>query len=235
MLWNGLELPPAYYQDDAVYIIHGDCRNILPLIPDKSIDLVLADPPYNVGKDYGEYSDDNLPEDKYVEFNFGWFSLATIKAKGIVVFPGIVNIGLWLSNIEKTHKIIAWIKENNIARNYIGATRGFNIWEPILSYGQNYGVLRDVINCPISLQNGIGEHPCPKPTKLIDQLLIQMTQADSLVLDPFLGSGTTAYCAKKLGRKCIGIEIEEKYCEIAAKRCSQSVMNFSLPGVSEEV
>ena len=51
---------------------------------------------------------------------------------------------------------------------------------------------------------------------------------EGIILDPFLGSGTTAYCAKKLNRKCIGIEIEEKYCEIAAKRCSQMVMELNV-------
>jgi len=51
MNFRGIELPPAYYQDEWVYIIHGDCREILPSIPDKSIDLVLTDPPYGIGKD----------------------------------------------------------------------------------------------------------------------------------------------------------------------------------------
>ena len=58
--------------------------------------------------------------------------------------------------------------------------------------------------------------------------IIQLTNDGETILDPFLGSGTTAYCAKKLNRKCIGIEIEEKYCEIAAKRCSQSVMRLEI-------
>ena len=59
----------------------------------------------------------------------------------------------------------------------------------------------------------------------IPALLIAKLEAD-LILDPFLGSGTTAYCAKKLGRKCIGIELSEKYCEIVVKRLSQSVMRL---------
>ncbi len=67
-------------------------------------------------------------------------------------------------------------------------------------------------------------HSCQKPEVLNERLIIQYPS--SLILDPFWGSGTTAYCAKKLGRKCLGIEIEEKYCEVAAKRCSQSVMRL---------
>lgn len=58
-----------------------------------------------------------------------------------------------------------------------------------------------------------------------------LTKKDWTILDPFLGSGTTAYCAKKLNRHCIGIEIEEKYCEIAVKRLSQTVMQLDTPEV----
>lgn len=71
------------------------------------------------------------------------------------------------------------------------------------------------------------ETPTQKPTGLFKCLIEQSTQIGELILDPFLGSGTTAYCAKKLNRHCIGIEIEEKYCEIAAKRCSQQVFDFT--------
>jgi DNA modification methylase len=73
------------------------------------------------------------------------------------------------------------------------------------------------------------EHPAIFPEKLAYDHIISWSNPDDLVLDPFLGSGTTAYCAKKLGRRCIGIEIEEKYCEIAAKRCMQSVMQLEIP------
>jgi site-specific DNA-methyltransferase (adenine-specific) len=69
-------------------------------------------------------------------------------------------------------------------------------------------------------------HPAIFPEQLAADHIVSWSNVNDLILDPFLGSGTTAYCAKKLNRRCIGIEIEEKYCEMAAKRCAQSVMNF---------
>lgn len=68
------------------------------------------------------------------------------------------------------------------------------------------------------------EHPSPKPESAMCWFIERLSNPYDVILDPFLGSGTTCYCAKKLNRYSIGIEIEEKYCEIAAKRCSQSVM-----------
>ena len=73
-----------------------------------------------------------------------------------------------------------------------------------------------------------GGHPTPKPNKWGLLILSKASLSGNLILDPFLGSGTTTYCAKKLGRKCIGIKIEEKYCEIATKRLSQSVMRLEV-------
>jgi len=69
-------------------------------------------------------------------------------------------------------------------------------------------------------------HPSQKPIMMFERIILSSSNERDTILDPFLGSGTTAYCAKKLNRKCIGIEIEEKYCEIAAKRCSQQVFNL---------
>lgn len=75
---------------------------------------------------------------------------------------------------------------------------------------------------------GMEKHIAPFPEEIPRRLITLYSFADEIILDPFLGSGTTAYCAKKLNRKCIGIEISEKYCEIAAKRCYQAVMNLEI-------
>jgi DNA modification methylase len=77
-------------------------------------------------------------------------------------------------------------------------------------------------------------HPTQKPQGLFSEILGKYSKEGKLVLDPFLGSGTTCYCAKKLNRYSIGIEIEEKYCEIAAKRCMQESFEFDLPIQSTE-
>jgi DNA modification methylase len=95
----------------------------------------------------------------------------------------------------------------------------------VLVYGKSKGtVLRDWIDQPISLQSDVGGHPCPKPLKLMRQLVSSLSTDDGVVVDPFIGSGTTLRAAKDLGRKAIGIEIEERYCEIAAKRLGQEVL-----------
>lgn len=77
-------------------------------------------------------------------------------------------------------------------------------------------------------------HPNEKPVLLLLKLITLGSEKGNLILDPFLGSGTTCYCAKKLNRHSIGIEIEEKYCEIAARRCSQEVMDFTDSKVCKE-
>jgi DNA modification methylase len=72
-------------------------------------------------------------------------------------------------------------------------------------------------------------HPCPKPVRFCTQIISRLTTPGQLVVDPFMGSGTTLVAAKQLGRRAIGIDIEERYCEIAAKRLEQEVLDFGPP------
>lgn len=207
-----------YYHDEAsgITIYHGDCRDVLPSLD--PVDLVLTDPPYNAGKDYGKH-DDAMAVAAYESWCADWFAQCQAATKRIIVFPGHGNLPIWWS-IKKPSGIGCWYKPGNPASS--GITQ-FCEWEPWLYWGPFLGG-SDTIRATVSKQRDTGDHPCPKPITLF-RTLIHRTKAQT-VIDPFLGSGTTLRAAKDLGRKAIGIELEERYCEIAAKRLQQAVLPF---------
>jgi site-specific DNA-methyltransferase (adenine-specific) len=101
---------------------------------------------------------------------------------------------------------------------------GFNNWEPIALYGKPPRAITDVIRAPIVTSENEGGHPCPKPLEWAAGQIAVLSNPCQVIIDPFMGSGTTLRAAKDLGRKAIGIEIEERYCEIAARRLDQTVL-----------
>ena len=259
-----------YYQDEWVTIYHGDCREILPAkILDESIDMIFADPPFNVGKKYGSQKDNR---DDYYDWCDDWICDCRLALKN----TGSIYIMLIPRHLESVYPTMqrqfTFINEihwRNVSANH--SKRGFwNSYQPILLYGKTseyvfntYAQTRriekenlrwggystepkgqlldywddipfiyagsihhsEAVMKPLSNEK---VHPTQMPIELAVRAIMFSTNEGDLVLDPFLGSGTTAVAAKKLNRKCIGIEIEEKYCEIAAKRCSQSVMRLEI-------
>jgi site-specific DNA-methyltransferase (adenine-specific) len=188
-----------YFQDDAVTIYHGDCREVLPTLG--PVDLVLTDPPYP-------------------GYNKGWEvpDVAAILA-GITAHTQIVFWPAMLPAPLDVHAEHIWHKPNGCSAHH---------YERILVGGVTplgCKVYREAAILPNYVQYAAEAvaHPTQKPVKLIKRLLERFPDAHA-ILDPFMGSGTTLRAAKDLGRKAIGIEIEERYCEIAAKRMSQSVM-----------
>ena len=210
-----------YYADEAVCIIHADCREVLPLIPAQSIDLVLTDPPYGIDYQSARRTEwqrkDKIQGDK----EFPLWVLDIPYNKAMLLFCRWDN----LYELPKPKSLIVWDKQ----RHSMGDLKHEygRQWEAIAFYPTDNHEFnnrpKDVISVPC-IPPGALLHPNEKPISLILSLLV--ANKGDVILDPFLGSGTTAYCAKKLGRRCIGIEIEERYCEIAAKRCSQMVMNL---------
>jgi site-specific DNA-methyltransferase (adenine-specific) len=206
-----------YYQDDWVTIYHGDCLEIIPQL-DK-VDLVLTDPPYGVNLEYESY--DDTPEN--------WFGLMAAaiplmrSAAKMVIFPicQIKRMGWYYEN-HPPDWIICWHKGSPGHRSYIG----FNDWEPLVVYGKTNQQMHDYFSAPNNEKMGGYGHPCPKPTKWAKWLISRATNENDIILDCFAGSGTVLKAAKELGRKSIGIELEEKYCEIAANRCRQEMINF---------
>lgn len=203
-------MPRPYYEDNWVTIYNCDSLDILQTI--NEIDLVLTDPPYGVA--FGDTWDKSIPlPEKWLYPLFG-------KAKTILITPGNGNFYFY----PNPKWVLSWFRPASVQR-----ARGsscFSHWEPILLYGENlfpYDAKR------INANTGTGQvkdfHECPKPLDLFKWLIVN-SKIDGIVVDPFMGSGTTLLAAKELNMKAIGIEINEKYCELAATRLSQEVMDL---------
>lgn len=215
-----------YYEDDYATIYHGDCLDIMPELP--KVSMVLTDPPYNaenIGTKRKTYLNQvmKLPDNEYKDFCFNWFNRYITKCETLIFTPGIANT----HNYPQPKWQLCWHKPAACSFNRMG---GFNAWEPIFIYGNTKKVRlgQDYILCnTLNFKKGEERnHPCPKPINLIKKLLQNFLFDDDLVLDPFMGSGTTLRAAKDLGRKAIGIEIEERYCKIAVDRLRQEVLEF---------
>ncbi len=204
-----------YYSAGGITIYHGDCMDVLPFLG--AVDTLIADPPYNYEMDYDGYIDD-LPRDEYARWCADWFTMYSGLASKCIVFPGNGNLDIWLP-IKRPSGIGCWYKPGNPASSSVG----YDEWEPWLYWGPRLGG-SSVIRAPVNKQRDTGDHPCPKPLGLISRLIVK-TKAAS-VIDPFMGSGTTLAAAKKLGIPAIGIEQSERYCDIAARRLQQEVMEL---------
>jgi DNA modification methylase len=117
---------------------------------------------------------------------------------------------------------LGWFRPGSVQR---AAGGGFSHWEPLLVYGKN-PMPFDAKEFIANTGEGGNGHPCAKPLPVFKWIVSAASPTDGLIVDPFMGSGTTLRAAKDLGRRAIGIEIEERYCEIAAKRLSQEVLDF---------
>ncbi len=198
-----------YYQDDAVTIYNADCRDVLPTL-DK-VDLLLTDPPYGKRLNYGGKTDDSTD---WFKENTRW--LVSLEVPLIFTCPSSK-----IYDIPKPDWIAVWHKPLSFG---FWSTPMLPHWEAICIYNQPLKITRsDVFVSNPEKPNG---HPAPKPLSLLREILSVFPA--EIVVDPFMGSGTTLRAAKDLGRKAIGIEIEERYCEIAADRMSQTVMPLQI-------
>ena len=221
-----------YYQTDLGVLICADSLEILPLIPDGSVDLVLTDPPYNasnkkIGLNPEHYETINEAWDKGFEPNF----LKLINAKQEIIFCSHHSLKLYINRIPQ--QIIHWINTNpmpSISCKTYAYCVEYILWyvnkRPYIfnKKENNFNMIYDT--APKGKDRP--EHPTPKPVFLIKELLCVHSNPNDLILDPFFGSGTTGVACEKLNRRWIGIEISEKYCEIARKRISQEANQLKL-------
>jgi len=202
-----------YYEHAGITIYHGDCREVLPQL---EVDSVVADPPYGVGKDYG-VCDDTL--ETFRE------AVMLCSSRRAAVFVPVCRI--WDLPVRPQWMGI-WNKRYGasglIAYPIYPHWEGIALYNLSGDFAGNVGHRSDVFNFAPAKAQGSG-HPTPKPLDLMKELVGWMP--GSSVCDPFAGSGTTLVAAKAIRKTAIGIEIEERYCEIAAKRLSQEVLDFA--------
>ncbi len=221
-----------YYEADGITIYHGDCREILPSI--SGADLVVTDPPYVFG------IASTFDEGKAG----GWgdmMNAASLYAGWLREFWRITSNrsgAAWVFNSWRSFPVLArgahearWPIESLMVwdKEWIGpgGCRGLRpSYEVVALFAHPEFKVRDRSTPDIWRAKWAGakaHHPAEKPVPLLRRM-IEAGGGDGAILDPFCGSGSTLRAAKDLGRKAIGIEIEERYCEIAAKRLAQGVL-----------
>lgn len=215
-----------YYSQEGIQIYHGDCRDILPHL--EPVDLVLADPPYGIKRDRGfegfegfggfgkpiarrRFEGDNWDSQRPDK---ALFEMILKKAKEVFFFGG----NFFADLLPQGKHWIVWDKKNTMPT--------FGDCELIWTNLPKNSVKKIVFEYNGLLgKEPFRDHPTQKPVILIEQLIF-LSKNSNTILDPFMGSGTTLVAAQALGRKCIGIEIEEKYCRIAVQRLRQKQLPF---------
>lgn len=217
-----------YYEDGSVTIYHGDCREVwgaaVPALGPSA--TLVTDPPYGYAHSSawaGRFKDAPIANDADESLR-DW---ALTQWNG----PAIV-FGSWKST-RPTGARTALVWDKGPASGMGDLSLPWKpSWEVIFVIGSGFvgardeGVLRGHTVVTWSGRADQRQHPNEKPTSLLRALILKCPERGS-VFDPFMGSGTTLRAAKDLGRKAIGIEIEERYCEIAAKRLSQETLGLS--------
>ncbi len=232
---------------DGITLVLGDCRTILPLLEAGSVDVVIADPPYGIVVQFGVAV--NSPGQGSRRLQFDWDGQAVVDAvrSGLTasfslckpaascfVWTGFDSADRYSEPARRagfTVKPAAWVKK-------CPPPAGKGNWWPsgfeLAYYGYRGSPWFGDTNPKRSNvwvadsyrhgQPGKNGHPTQKPLGLIAEHVAALAPPEALILDPFAGSGTTGRACKDLGRKAILIEIEEKYCEIAARRLEQEVL-----------
>ena len=248
---------------DKNEIYCGDCLGVMENIPDSSIDMVFADPPFNVGKNYGTgFKDRRNDYDVWTE---KWIKLCIDKLKdtGSIYVMNISRNMNMIMNIMDKYAI--WRNTIIWKNNGSGSTKNtfWKFYQPIMFYTKTDSytfnrLTETIVNprwSPRAIKGQLGDiwddipfiytgsikhkeaileansnkkkHPCQMPLGIVSRAIKFSTNKNDLVLDPFIGSGTTALACKMLDRNYIGIDMLQKNCDMSEERISQyNILNF---------
>lgn len=214
-----------YYSDESATIYHGDCREIAPQLG--IFDFVWTDPPYNVGKDYGTHND-SMPIEDYFRWCEEWISVAKSAADRVGVYPPKIHLRWFWNQLPENHPVIvAWSPEGAIRGGYVHQYAPLLLPQKPLNRCKDHWWNIQIPGLGYFFREENFGHPGYTSEDITSRVLSAFCNPGMSVLDLFLGTGTTLRCAKDRGIKGVGIEIEEKYCEIAAKRMAQEAFMFT--------
>ncbi|WP_010246116.1 adenine-specific DNA-methyltransferase [Acetivibrio cellulolyticus] len=241
-------------------VINGDCMSVLPYLKEKTIDLIFADPPYNLGKDFGNDSDNWKNKSEYLHWCYAWIDecFRVLKDNGTIYIMNstqnisyidvylrekynVINNIVWYydsSGVQSKYKYGSLYEPVIMANKSAKARYTFN-WENIKVEART-GAVRKLIDYrktppqPYNNEKVPGNvwefsrvryrmseyenHPSQKPEILLERIVKASSNPDEIVLDPFSGTFTTAVVANRLGRKSIGIELNDCYYGIGLRR-----------------
>ncbi len=239
-----------YFQDEAVTIYHGNCLDVLPSL--EAVDHVICDPPYSVmvvntskGARHDTYGAAKRRDLEYAGVTPDIRAevsqqIGRLTRRWALVFCDSESLSDWREALVagglRHVRGGAWVSPA-CTPQFSGDRPGTG-WEACeiahsaartrWNGGGRPAVW--IVNRPLngSEERASTGHPTPKPLALLTHIVSDYTDSGETILDPFMGSGTTLVAAKRLGRKAIGIEIEERYCEIAAKRLQQGALPLEM-------
>jgi DNA modification methylase len=217
-------MQPYYDDGHGIVIYHGDCRDVLPTLSIDGPHLLLTDPPYGIGW--------RTPRGR-ARPKGSWFVINDDKPFDpthllMLALPSVIfGANHFANRLPPSPGWIVWDKRDGMPSN--DQSDAELAWTNVLTSVRT-------IHCrwngggSLLAENGPSRaiHPTQKPVRLFMAILV-LIKTDGTCLDPYAGVGTTLRAAKNLGRRAIGVEIEERYCEIAAQRLSQEV--FTLEGI----
>lgn len=237
-----------YYEQAGIVIYCGDCREILPTLA--PVDHVITDPPYdhethNGARTAKRDAFGNVdPQTHRIAIDFDTLDVASmapvlvrLSKRWTLAFCGLEMLGDYRRAVADAWIRAGFWRRPDGAPQFTGDRpgqpgEGIAVMHRPLSAGRegrtrwNGGGRHGYYEYMVVKHDRV--HPTQKPEPLMSHILTDFTDAGDTILDPFMGSGTTLVAAKRLGRKAIGIELEERYCEIAAKRLSQGALPLEM-------
>jgi len=206
-----------YYDVDGTTIYHADCADVFPLVPPEAVDLLLTDPPYGIDLDT-DYSALHGSHRVYarVEGDAAPFNPKALLTYGRCVLWGGNH---YASRLPDSPSWLVWDKRGHQQSTVFSDVEmaWTNLGGPAVKYRHLWGVNRET-------ERGLYVHPTQKPVALMRWIVDRWTEPGDLVFDPYMGSGPVARACADLGRRYIGVEIVEEYCQAAVNRLGQMAL-----------